>query len=763
MISTKILFRLCAFALFLLTCGEAGVARSMTTATVQNAVNRAEVYRVRPRFNLETPAESPFPSDRFTVLNRSHNTGRQVNLPVPDCSTRPSDCEDIDVINTLDGFNVQPRLSIPFDGLIDINSVTSETIFLIKLGNALDGEGVGGSRIGINQVVWDAATNTLHVESDALLEQHTSYALVVMRGVRDQAGKRIEPSRDFWRFVMDFHPPRHLRGYRRSLLAALRMARRAGVRSNNVAVASVFTTQSVTAMLEKMRDQIKANTPAPANFNLASDGTRTVFPLNDVTSIAWNQQTGTNPPNFNSVQVNLPFLRIIPGAVGQIAFGKYLSPDYTVHPGEYIPPVGTRTGTPHVQGMTEIYFNLYLPSSPKPANGYPVAIFGHGSSINKNTNGGPLNVAASLAAQGIATIGINVVGHGFGPLGTLTVNRNNNGSVVFPAGGRGIDQNNDSIISDREGLRAASPRTVIDVGDGLRQTVADLMQLVRIIEVGMDVDDDAQRDLNPSRIYYFGQSLGGIYGTAFLAVEPNVKAGVLNVPGGSHVELQRLSPPSGRALVASRLAARQPSLTNAPGVNSIDGVSIPGLPQFDENMPLRDGVPLTVGLADGTTRIIQSPLNNTVPGAIEIQQFLENTEWVMQPGNPVAYSLHLRKAPLDGVPAKSVIVQFAKGDQTVPNPATTAMLRAGELADRATYFRNDLVFAENPAVPKNPHGFMLTLGSPVSLVVNIARGAQEQIATFFASDGATVIHPEPARFFEVPISSELPEDLNYIP
>ena len=110
-----------------------------------------------------------------------------------------------------------------------------------------------------------------------------------------------------------------------------------------------------------------------------------------------------------------------------------------------------------------------------------------------------------------------------------------------------------------------------------------------------------------------------------------------------------------------------------------------------------------------------------------------------------------------------VIIQFAKGDQTVPNPATTAMLRAGDLADRATYFRNDLVFAENPAVPKNPHGFMLMIGSAVPLVVTIARGAQEQIAVFFASDGNVVIHPGPARFFEVPINEPLPEGLNYIP
>ena len=62
----------------------------------------------------------------------------------------------------------------------------------------------------------------------------------------------------------------------------------------------------------------------------------------------------------------------------------------------------------------------------------------------------------------------------------------------------------------------------------------------------------------------------------------------------------------------------------------------------------------------------------------------------------MAYAPHLRKDPLAGVPAKSVIVQFAKGDQIVPNPATTALFRAGDLADRATFYRHDLAFAENP-------------------------------------------------------------------
>jgi hypothetical protein len=73
---------------------------------------------------------------------------------------------------------------------------------------------------------------------------------------------------------------------------------------------------------------------------------------------------------------------------------------------------------------------------------------------------------------------------------------------------------------------------------------------------------------------------------------------------------------------------------------------------------------------------------NTVPGAIEIQTVLERSEWIAQAGNPVAYAPHLRRAPLVGMLPKDIIVQFAKGDKTVPNPPATALLRAGDLADR---------------------------------------------------------------------------------
>lgn len=62
----------------------------------------------------------------------------------------------------------------------------------------------------------------------------------------------------------------------------------------------------------------------------------------------------------------------------------------------------------------------------------------------------------------------------------------------------------------------------------------------RLIEVGVDGAGDGSRDLDASRVYYFGASLGGIYAKVFAAVEPQVRATVANVAGGSLIENRRL-------------------------------------------------------------------------------------------------------------------------------------------------------------------------------------------------------------------------------
>jgi hypothetical protein len=709
-----------------------GASRLAAAFALSFCTGFAGAAGVSVKFELRDPSSSPFPSDRFTVPDFSQRTLRRVNLPKPDCTVQPSDCSDIDVINTLDGFNTQPRITVPFTGGIDVKTVNSDTVFLVNLGDTLTLRGFG-DRVGINQILWDPPTNTLVFQSDALLEEHSRYLLVITNGVRDARGDPIEPG-EFGRFrhALNFGQSRDrdTSDYRKGLLDGEHSAH--APRERIVAL-SLFTTRTATGTLEKIRKQIKASHPAPVDFMIGNNGTaRAVFPLAGLTEILLNRQVST-APGFTP----LPLLAVFKGAlgsVGALAFGSYRSPDYETAD-RFIPPVPTLFGQPQPQGANDLIFEVFVPAGTKPAAGWPVAIFGHG--FTDSMYGAPWLVAGVLASAGIATIATNVVGHGGGPLGTLTAIQGGTLPIILRAGGRGIDQNGDGKIDSTEGVNAVAPRTIISNSDGLRQTTIDLMQLVREIEVGIDIDGDGSIDLDANRIYYAGQSFGGIYGTILLGTEPNIKAGVPNVPGGPITEIARLSPVF-RDLVGATLATHVPSLINIGGIT------------FNENIPLRN----------------QPPVTNDVPGAMAIQQYIDRSEWVQQHGSPVSYASSIRKHPMAGNAAKPVIIQFAKGDMTVPNPTATAIIRAGDLADRATFFRNDLAFAANGAFPKNPHTFLTNIGlftgtpSPSSLAV----AAQLQIATFFATNGATVIDPDGAGlFFETPIVLPLPEDLNFLP
>jgi hypothetical protein len=59
------------------------------------------------------------------ALAATQVTGLRVALPTAGCT--PSDCADLAVLNTLDGFNIQPRISVPFSAAIDTSTVSSST------------------------------------------------------------------------------------------------------------------------------------------------------------------------------------------------------------------------------------------------------------------------------------------------------------------------------------------------------------------------------------------------------------------------------------------------------------------------------------------------------------------------------------------------------------------------------------------------------------------------------------------------------------
>jgi hypothetical protein len=723
-------------------------AALMTLSSVVNAAG------VSARFDLKAGlTASPFPTDRFTQVDWTQNTLKRVNLPKTNCPVNKSDCADIDVINELDGFNTQPRITVPFTGNINVATVNSATIYLVNLGDVLSHAGAG-QRIGINQVVWDPASTTLSFQSNDLLADHSRYALVVTNGVRDFAGDPITAGA-FGSFRTDpaVNANAELSAYRKTLLDAQNSA---GVPASRIVALSVFTTQSTTADLEKIRNVIKRATPGKIDFQIGdANGTRVraLFAPADLGNIRFNRQVSarvTGLDSFKYTLLPLPVLDLVSrNAVGRIAYGRFVSPNYLSASGNHIPATSTLTGAPAVQGLNALVVQMFLPSSPRPAGGYPVAIFGHGfvdsmfGPEQGPTDGGTpavgaWSVVSSLAAKGIAVVTINVPGHGGGPASTLAVFPKSGGQVVVPAGGRSFDQNGDGRIESNEGVDAAAPRSILSNRDGLRQHVVDLMQLVRQIETGVDVTGDGTVDLNPSRIYYFGQSFGGIYGTMLHALDLSVKASVLNVAGGSITDVARLG--GFRYLLDKYLAGRTPSLVN----------NVPTAGAINENIPLRN----------------QPPVINVVNGAMALQTALDRSVWTQQSGNPASYAAALRRLPFAQTPVRPVIFQYAHGDKIVPNPTTTAIVRAGGLSDRVTVFRNDIAAANKLGISTLGHGFLTDLGNPQTPAATLlmALAAQNQIAIFFSSNGAQTIDPDgTGPYFETPVQGPLPEVLNFIP
>ena len=718
------------------TAGLVVIIAAAITSTGLDAGIQQEPPRVHPLFELSVRSASPFPSDMFTVADAEQATGRRVNLSYPDCLARPSDCQDLDLINTLDGFGLQTRISIPFDGPINPSTVSGDNVFVISRSSTRAGGEPGGQVIGINQVVWDPATLMLHVEVNETLRQHREYVLVVTEAIQDELGRPIKASKEFKQFRQKAPA-----GYAARLQDAIAAAGTLGLSESDIVVASAFTTQSVTPVMERLRDAIKSQAPAPANFLLGPAGERAVYSRASVASIVQIQQNQASPPAFVSATLPLAPLDVVPGAVATIAHGSYQSPIYIERPAGTIPMVGTRTGVPPVQTYEPIYFTIYLPSGTKPAMGWPVVIAGASGARHQIQP----SMAAFFASRGIATIGIAAEGFGFGPLGSLRTNFTDGTSLTIPDAGRSYDQDGNNQIASNEGSTASTDRLwTIGESDSQKQTTIDLLQLVRVIEVGVDVDGDGALDLDASKISYHGQSGGGRFGSMLAALDPAVR--ILTISGccGISPEHGRWGPMR-RPGLGRQLASRIPSLINADGLTSIDGVAV-AEPHYNENKPLRN----------------RPPVVNMVAGAIDIQEAFEIHEWGQQTGQTShTWMVHLRKSPLAGMQPKAVGIYVFKTDQQTVNPSATEAVTDAGLLENTLYYRHDLAFAQDPNIPKNPHMVVVSPTAANALFRSVSRGALAQIADFHASGGTVVRVPEPAALWEVPMF-ERPDSLHFI-
>lgn len=196
------------------------------------------------------------------------------------------------------------------------------------------------------------------------------------------------------------------------------------------------------------------------------------------------------------------------GAAYFVFTGAYSAPNFQAGEAPYQNEGGEITvgadGAAVVTHMESMRFALSVPPGATPTEGFPIAIYQHGtggdwrSFLDDGT-------AAQLAAQGIATISTDQVLHGpRNPAGTSPeiafFNFNN------PVAGR----------------------------DNPLQGAADAWSQHRLA-LGLSITDSDNRVIkfDPNRVYFFGHSQGGLTGPAYIAFDPDVKGAVLSGTGGT--------------------------------------------------------------------------------------------------------------------------------------------------------------------------------------------------------------------------------------
>jgi len=446
-----------------------------------------------------------------------------------------------------------------------------------------------------------------------------------------------------------------------ALVAALQRER--GLAPGDVALATTFTTEALPAALATVREQIVARaqiTPPVADFltdpNPGDQRLFGVFVPGD--------------PEFAGFFGGTP-----PPTAALVARGLFSSPDYRDAASGTFPDrfLDGSEIPPHVP----IDFLVVLPTGAMPAGGHPTVILQHGFSGDTSF---VTDHAGEFTATGLAVIGIPAPHHG---------SRGN----IFEF----------LVFEDFNAF-----------GDNFRQSTVDLLQLVRLLETGLDVDGDTVPDLNPAGLGYLGVSLGGVIGATLASMEPAVIAAVLNVPGG------RLAQFAGSV---SSLAT--PFLVSFAGEAGIPAQTCGGRPDAaactSDDDCAGDGACV---FGDDFTAMLAAAL--------------PNFQWQLDPGDGINYVRHLRIDPLLG-PPRAVLVQEGVGDHVVANPLTEALVRGlGLPNDRPDQSPQGVAglwrFDVNEGVPEEeqvePHGIFTALPE-----------VRYQAITFLESAGTRLVEP----------------------
>lgn len=462
------------------------------------------------------------------------------------------------------------------------------------------------------------------------------YAAVVTTRVLDDAGEPIGPSAGFAAIrdaAMRPDDPIAAEAYDEYTPVLSSLAGN-GVPRETVAGLAVFTVQTVGQGLVDARALVWAGDPEVVTL---VDAVSAGDPLDVLLGIPSVDEPGLDVPGG-----------VAHGQIGWLIHGSFESPwllsdTDRVH-GRFRRDAG---GALVSTRDDRVPFTITLPSSS--VESLPVVVFQHGLGQERSSM---LAVADALAASGYAVIAIDIPYHGGRADGDPVDARHNYGGGDGPDGFG--DRTGSNIYLDYLGVLDTAgelePFHPSYVGDTFRQSVVDLMSAVRVIREG---DWSAVRALpglellsfSEESLGFIGISLGGIVGTVFVATEPDIGAAVLNVTGGD----------------LTRLVSRSAGFS---------GLFLPIL------LP-------RVGIDPGRLEPVDYPIT-FYPEVALFQTLVDR-------GDSIAYTSHIEARPVH------LLFQMAEHDETVPNSATEALVRAaGVPIIDADPFHTDLEREEAP-------------------------------------------------------------------
>lgn len=663
-------------------------------------------------FSLSGEPVLPFP----TSLLYTGTTDLTLNIPVDD----PSDYGDPAVaLSTLDGFSTTEKWVAGFTngtpgnydnaipGSIDPASVVPGQS--VRVFEVTTQQFVAVTSIVAELTPWvDYVALAVTADKIAILplrplKEYTSYMAVLTNDIRDINGNDATPDRTYglgktsvpWvdengkstYALFDDATAAGLEQIRQITQSMELNAASVGINPDDIVLAWTVHTQSITPTLKLLRSiaQPSATTIVPTGMNTGIVG-------------------GAGIADIHVGIITLPYYAGVPSAENPTA---PLTGFWKAAAGAYVPPFdqfGLDPGStnitianpfPVLTDMQTVPLIMTVPNAnsgfSKPADGWPVVIFGHGITRNRTD---ALAMADAMASVGYVVVAIDFPLHGISPDAQpeLAAFYIENTPFAPIANERTFDVdfiNNATGAAGPDGLIDPSGAHAISAGlasmltgrDTIRQGIADLSILAVSIPL-MDLDGDAIPDTNGSNIGYVGQSWGGIHGTVLTAIEPLITRSVLSVPAGGIARFAEASEAFGPVIRA--------------GLKAVAGLE---------------------------------------PGTADYELFFLTWQTVLDSGDPINWGAEA----VDNTP---VMLHEVIGDSVIPNFVPGAPLSGTEPliavmglnAYGSSQQSPDGLRAVGRFVPPATHSSLLSPAAPAPFFE-----MQKQMASFIASHGGQIL------------------------